>query len=291
LAVTAYAQNNPILDKVEPRPKQNAPSLKREDNTNRVQNPNRPQAQQTEQPAQPGDRAQARRGALDHYAASCAVTENENEVRIAQIAQKKAQNPEVKSFAEMLVKDHSAFLEKVRPFDTGAKGTRPIIGNLRKSLEERRGAVGEERKTTRITNEGRPADERDGQEVVRDGAQPAARDGQPQMAHGQFIPVRTLIQVKDEIAQKCLASVQKELQAKQGDEFDRCFIGMQIAAHQHMVDTLSVVQNHVSPELQQVFNEGVETSQRHLTEAKKLMETLEKNRDSQTAGAEKAKRQ
>ncbi|MGE3316470.1 MAG: DUF4142 domain-containing protein [Planctomycetaceae bacterium] len=316
IALAGYAQNTAEPGtKVEPRPKQNTPNLKREknnQNTNQEQNQNTTQ-NQTQDDAQPGrdertQQADARggRGALDRYAAACAINENENEVTIAQLAQKKARNPEVKAFAEMLVKDHTAFIEKLRPFE-GGQPRRDGAANRREQrqegatrIEQRLGQVAAPRTDAQPQDAGteatqndanRPASPRVAQNEPQ--IQTQRRDGRPAgQMHQRMgaIPVGTLVQISDEIAKRCLASAQRELSSKDGEEFDRCFIGMQVGAHSKMVDALSVVQNHVSPELQQILSDGVETSQRHLTEAKKLHENLEKTH-AQTAGAEKEKRQ
>lgn len=296
ITVAGYAQNPAAPEKVEPRPKQNTPSLKRDKDGNPASN--RPQQPREGQDAQ---NQQADRGGkkhLDHYAAACTVNENQNEVAIAQLAAKKSQNPEVKAFAEMLVKDHTAFIEKLRPFESGREQSGAADGARN---EQRR--QGDDQPDNRTARNAAPRDDanRDAAErpasprVDEGGVQvqvqaQGRRDGQMKQGHGG-IPVQTLVQISDEIAKRCLTSAQRELNAKQGSEFDLCFMGMQIGAHTKMVDSLSVVQNHVSPELQQILSEGVETSQRHLTEAKKIHETLEKNHASQTAGAEKEKRQ
>jgi hypothetical protein len=52
-------------------------------------------------------------------------------------------------------------------------------------------------------------------------------------------------------------------------------MGFQVAAHMKMVDALDVLQNHVSPEVKQIFSEGAEISKTHLNHAKDLMAQLE----------------
>ncbi len=286
IAVAGYAQNTANPEKVEPRPKQNTPSLKRDRDGNPATNRTPAQPRLNEQADRGG------RGSIDHYAAACTANENENEIAIAQLAEKKSQNPEVKAFASMMVKEHTAFLEKLRPFEAGRQH-QDAAGAAR---DKKRPVADENVRNDRADGSrddaNRPANPRVDVDAPNVQVQVRREPGQAgQMRQHGGIPVQTLVQISDEIAKRCLASAQRELNSKEGEEFDRCFIGMQVGAHTKMVDALSVVQNHVSPELQQILSDGVETSQRHLTEAKKLHEILEKSRASQTAGADKEKRQ
>ena len=70
-------------------------------------------------------------------------------------------------------------------------------------------------------------------------------------------------------------SAERELLEKKGADFDRCYLGMQLGAHMRMIDTLTVYERHSSPELQQVFHKGLQTSRKHLDEARKLLKGVE----------------
>jgi hypothetical protein len=54
-----------------------------------------------------------------------AIEMNVAEVELGKIATQKAQNSRVKEFAAMMVKDHSASLEKLRPLQGGISATSP----------------------------------------------------------------------------------------------------------------------------------------------------------------------
>jgi len=84
------------------------------------------------------------------------------------------------------------------------------------------------------------------------------------------------MQIKRELADECLTSVRRELGQKSGQEFDDCYVGMQIAAHMGMVNELKVLERHASPELAAVLKEGQATAQKHLDHAKQLMKNLAK---------------
>ena len=83
------------------------------------------------------------------------------------------------------------------------------------------------------------------------------------------------VSLSQELAEASLESIRKDLQEKSGAEFDQCFMFAQIMAHMHMADTLKVVSNHVSSELQQTVKKGHETTQQHLEEAKQLSKQVD----------------
>jgi len=64
---------------------------------------------------------------------SKAIEINEAEVQLGQLASTKAQSPDVKSYAQMLVKDHTAGLQKLQKLD-GKKGT-PALSSEHQSLK------------------------------------------------------------------------------------------------------------------------------------------------------------
>lgn len=93
-----------------------------------------------------------------------------------------------------------------------------------------------------------------------------------------------LVRLKQQLGQQCLASSQRELEEKEGDEFDKCFIGLQIASHMKMVDTLKVFSRYASPEFDQTIEDIEQTTQDHLAHAKELIKQLEKEGHSGSSG-------
>ena len=80
-----------------------------------------PRAQERVQPVQGQPRAgqvvqQTQWQNTDHQLASCIAIANQTEVAIAKMAEEKAKSKDVKEFAQMLVKDHKAFLQKLQKF-------------------------------------------------------------------------------------------------------------------------------------------------------------------------------
>jgi len=86
-----------------------------------------------------------------------------------------------------------------------------------------------------------------------------------------------MMQLQREMAQQCLTDSKQYLGKKEGAEFDKCFVGMQIAKHAAMHSKLVVLQRHTSDELQQIVAEGIQTTAKHLKEAETLMTKLDAN--------------
>lgn len=245
------------------------------------------QGQRTNPPgagAPPTARPAAQPGRLDKEFAACLTWANENEVAAARLAEKKAKSPEVRDFAKKLAADHSKFIQDLEQF------AGPLAG-IRQSQE---GAA---------RPDGRPG--ADGRAVPPAGRQPANPPNtqvNPNQVNPPNNPAATaeqrarpgaaatltaggemdeMLHIKAEIADACRASVEKELGGKSGNEFDDCYVGMQIAAHMAMVDELKVLERHASPQLQQVLRQGRSTAESHLEHAKKIMKSLDRSQTAQ----------
>ena len=108
--------------------------------------------------------------------------------------------------------------------------------------------------------------------------------GQPGgMAQGQGGEPNFLA-IKQQVSQKVLDLTKKELEKKEGIEFDKCFVGEQIGSHIWALATLEVFKDQqVSPDLRSVIEKGIQTTQEHLDHAKKLADNLERQGGRETA--------
>lgn len=84
-----------------------------------------------------------------------------------------------------------------------------------------------------------------------------------------------MIQLQREVAQQCISDSKKYLNAKDGDEFDKCFVGMQIAKHAAMHTKLVVLGRHTSDEMKQMVTEGIQATAKHMKAAESLMAKLD----------------
>jgi len=197
-----------------------------------------PNATQGDRTAQPQINTAAQSSG-DHQLATWLLTDNRGEVALAKHASEHSKNEDVKKFAKQMIEDHNDFISK---------------------LEKLAGTSEPRSSTSQATAAKQPA------------TQVSATAASPQpLATGSI----DFVQIKQELAKQCGESAMKELQEKQGTEFDKCYVGMQIGMHMQMLDTLKVFKNHASPELASLLDKGRETTEMHLDHAKKLMKELD----------------
>lgn len=218
----------------------------------------------------------------DHMFAAALFLKNHNEVVLGQFAQQRATNPRVKEFAEMMVKDHTEYMQKLQPI---AQMTAESIAR-EQSPARNNDQEGAARQSPNQTNVQGPADQRQDRQA-QTGQPQAGQGGQPQVGQAvqagqQFAGARGQggeidpLTLKKEIAAQCLNSARAELEQHQGAEFDMCYIGMQIAAHMDAFDTMTVFRNHASPELARTLDEGIKTVRHHLDQAKQIAKDLKR---------------
>ncbi|WP_428304351.1 DUF4142 domain-containing protein [Lacipirellula sp.] len=169
-------------------------------------------------------------GDLSQQIASCLVLGNQEEVAIAEIAQKHAEHPEVKKFAAHMVEQHQQAMTKLEQAVPQVAGL--TLGTADWQARQQGEAAG------------------------KAGDSPE-------------------LELAKAIKQQCLVLTQKEMEGKQGAEFDKCYIGQQIGAHVGMLAQLQGSKSFANPQLQAVIVEGEQMATKHLEEAKKIMAELE----------------
>jgi putative membrane protein len=162
---------------------------------------------------------------LNVQLAACLLNKNKGEVELGKIAADRANNQEVRDFAQKMVKDHGQQVKKLRE----------VVGS----------------------NE--PSDRRS--------------------------------KIAREIDERCLAALKKELNQKSGRDFDACYVGSQISGHMQMAAALEVVSEHASGQLRDIVKEAQPTVDKHLAEAKKLMEQLDRSGSRSQASKDRSETQ
>ncbi len=110
-----------------------------------------------------------------------------------------------------------------------------------------------------------------------------ARGNQQERANTQQQAARTgqsglnFLAIEQQIGRQCESSLIRELQEKQGEKFDKAYVGWNIGAHMHMLDALKVLRSDASPQLQQTLAQAEQSTHDHLEHFKKLMHELESN--------------
>jgi len=226
---------------------------------------------ETTQEVQPGRRAFPRGEMMqiqDRDLAAMLIISNRGEVEIANFFKGRTQNEKVREFAEMLIKDHSAALEKLN----AVSGQRPGVGE---------GAVGNAGTPPQTQNPPGVAirTPQGGVEVQAPGVGvQVGRQGRSFYAPG----MNPMLSLKEEIAQECLASCKKELESKQGPDADKCFIGAQLVKHGDMVATLTVIQRRAQDsQFKEMLGGALQKTQHHLEMAKNIMKELDQQKPGQ----------
>jgi hypothetical protein len=92
------------------------------------------------------------------------------------------------------------------------------------------------------------------------------------------------VQIKQEIARRCGELTQRELSNHQGAAFDKAYVGQQIIQHIDMLAALQTFEQHASGNLQQTIRQGVDATERHLTQARQIMQQLDQGSASSDRG-------
>ena len=206
---------------------------------------------QPSQPLQPGQRRELNKpvitepgiqmaGNADSQLATCLIGDNQGEIALGKLAQERAQDKDVKQFAEMMVRDHQQFVQQLERFARG---------------NDEPGNVGRENRTL-------------------PGAQGAITSAGREPMEGRGV---NFVAIHEQIGKKCLELFEADLKQKDGAQFDKCYIGQQIGAHMHVLAELEVIRSHVSPELASVLDKGIETTKSHLEHAQKIAKALERS--------------
>lgn len=232
-----------------------------------AQQPNRTQQPSTTNPATSAP--QNRESSKDEIIAHCLALDNQAEIALSQFAKQKSQNKEVQEFATTMQQDHQNFLTKLQQLA-------PQTARLK--LDEgdqpgRRDSVNRESPT----NDAATTQKRTQGQASTVG-NITASPNQPGLS-GDYN------QLQQEVAQQCLSDAKQYLSEKSAAEFDRCYMTMQAMMHAGMKSKLTVFNRHATGELKNVVASGLQTVEKHLKHAEKILDNLEG--DSATKSARK----
>ncbi|HWL11048.1 MAG TPA: DUF4142 domain-containing protein [Planctomicrobium sp.] len=220
---------------------------------------------------------------LEQHVANCLALQNQEEINLARFAMERTQNPKVKEFAEMMIRDHEALNQRLQPFgnhrETASAETRTF------STENERLPVTTpaERREARQELREQGVAPRDAREIVRDGTQQGGAvitGQQPAVQHrtgfrgDQADLGDRLYQIAKEAHKNCEQMTRDELSKENGADFDKAYLGSQIGAHIGMLAHLKACQSQVSGELQQVLKDATQTAEQHKQHAEQLKKEL-----------------
>jgi predicted outer membrane protein len=222
------------------------------------------------QPGQPGAQGaqNAQAGNLDHDIAAMIALGNQEEITLAQFAQKHAKHERVKEFAEMMQRDHTQALQKLQQ-------VAPQVEALQLA-----GAPGGAARAQAGNQPGSTVQQAGGQQQF--GAQGVQPAGSTQAVAGGASPRLDLFRA---IHAQCLALTQRELE-EAGDDFDACYVGQQVGAHVGMLAKLQASEQFATGELRGFIQEATQTVEGHLQHAKELAKEL-KNAQASNGNAQR----
>ena len=203
---------------------------------------------------------------IEGYLVACLLKKNKGEIEISQFAAEQTQDPQVKEFAQQVIKDHQNVVEKLqqlaaaRAADTNAR-TAADRGAIESAPAP--GSSGTDNTTVDATGtRSAPANERGN--IAHAGMQGNAALGQ-------------LASIEEKIADRCQQALKEELQSKSGTDFDQCYVGSQIAGHMQMLAALEVLAEDGPGQLKQAAEDTKDIVQQHLDHAKQLANDMKSN--------------
>jgi len=235
-------------------------------------------------PPQGDDRAaagQGQRGQLgDQGIVRWIAAGNEAEIRVNEAAQQKAQNEQVKQFAQKMVDEHTKLGQQLQQA-TGQSGQQGASGEGA-SRATAGTATGEtqERTARRVAADAADDAREEAENAVEEDAPGRAanrdRNREGRQAGGMRGGNSPFLAFHEEIKRQCAESTIQALNEKQGAEFDHAFIHQQIVEHMGMLDTLKVAEQHASPDLKKALQQARQHTQQHLEQAKQIAMQLDK---------------
>lgn len=202
---------------------------------------------------------------MDQFMVAWLAPCNEEEVILAKMAQSRSQNPQVKQFAEQMIQDHTAFLQKLGKFghveETFKNAT--VIRDANAKTEAAVEAKSDEGVVSNTIRE------------VGEAAREVARDvGDAVRTTVGYTDSADACHMKREIHRECLALTERELDKWQGNDFDQAYLGQQAGAHIGMLATLITFEKNASDEMRPLIQEARATTEKHLNHANELMQKL-----------------
>ncbi|MFO0896747.1 MAG: DUF4142 domain-containing protein [Pirellulales bacterium] len=231
--------------------------------------------QRDRQPGRASDAERERVHAGEHAAqklddrtlAALLLIGNQKEVAVSRLAANRAQNAEVKQFAQEMSQAHGQFIAKLAQL----AGARERADGAANPFAPQRDPAGRAaRDADSKANSGADAQ-------ARTATNPAhAEQGDRQRGEWQRydLGASPLVSFDRELADQCLQSTERFLGQQQGAEFDKWFMALQLVEHMGMRDKLQVAQRHATGELRALVDQGIQTTDQHIRQAEQVMRQL-----------------
>jgi predicted outer membrane protein len=295
LAMAGAQQNNPPQNA-----NQNPSNAPQQNNPQQANQPqgNPQQAQQQAPMMRTFQRNAEARGMamhndVDHYLLKVLVKANKDEIEMGKLAQQRSTNPEVKQLANQMVQDHTRFLSTLESLKrNGQPGGNPQAGQqpmqrgvgfrgiVPEGADQQQPQAQQQQQGRAVNNNNNPGQNATG---ANNGNQPANNQTmaghQGQREHmagmGGHGTAGQFAKIMEDVDRNLQQSMVRELSSKQGAQFDRCFLTGQVFGHMWVVEAMKVFEQNASPQLKPLLQEGLQTSEQHLTHIKSLLAKLD----------------
>lgn len=193
---------------------------------------------------------------VDNHIVASLLLCNQSEVALNQLAIDKAKSDQVKQFAQSLMKQQEGTVSQLRSMVSPAIIARlrlPDIAQVALNASRGTGDAGQVQPYRVMRPLGETGDASDTQSLT------------------------PLLDIDVRTAQNMVAITVSELVKQDGADFDKAFIGQQIAAHTYALARLRAIEPFVAGDLKQVIVDQQKITLQHLSQAKQIMETLQKS--------------
>jgi predicted outer membrane protein len=208
--------------------------------------------------AKEGDTASANQMA-QHWqqnVARCLLLDNQGQVILGEFALERAQNPEVRQFAQSMVKGHNECVAKLQRLVPDALTT----DALNKRVVAVRTQIKSDKGTMPVSSE------------TGEMARKMESTGDQKNMGKNFMHMIPAMQ--QQMAENCLAYKQAELSNLDKDEFDRAYISLQVFTHVDALAKLKTFENFAPADLKPIITSEISAVQSHLDEAKNICKQL-----------------
>lgn len=230
---------------------------------------------------------------LDQKIAVCLLLGNQEEVALAQFAQQRSQNDQVRQFAEQMIEHHQQAISQIQQAapetaalnlqlqggqgEGGASGAASGQSSTQGSTSRSgaggtAGANSTSASGTAGSTASSGAGRNSGTSATAGSSGAGGTTGGAGASSGQD---QQAIQLAHQIKQECLNLTQQQLAEKQGADFDKGYMAQQVAAHVSMLAELRGSKNFAGSQLQEIISQGEQMTQQHLDQAKQIVMQLD----------------
>jgi len=236
------------------------------------------------------DRQDGQRGmasaSLDHLLLKVLIQANKDEIEMGKLAEQHSSNSDVKQLATQMVQDHTRFLNQLEqlkgaPMQRGAAFRGPGQGGTEQQNPQQQQFPNQQQ--PQLQNQQNPQNPQQpgtiNQPGLRGGiaGQPGVA-GQERMAQGHEHMMgehARFAKIMEQVDRNTQQALMRDLSSKQGIDFDRCYLGGQMLGHVWVVEALKVFEQDASPQLKPILQEGLQTSEQHLTHIKSVLAKID----------------